>query len=117
MGNHGDVLVDDSVDKSRVDKPRTLVEFVDNPRDVGELMEQALVELRTRTLVGFQPVVEAERALVEFAEAERALVEFADADGNGESGYKAEVLLQVPEGRVQAGRQLPVPSRGQEHAE
>ena len=50
-------------------------------------------------------------------EAERALVEFANVDGNGESGYKAEVLLQVPEGWVQAGGQLPIPSRGQEHAE
>ena len=63
MGNHGDVLVDDSVDesrildksrtmvefvdKSRLDKSRTMVEFVDESRDVGKLVEQALVELRT----------------------------------------------------------------------
>ena len=100
MGNHGDVLVDDSVDKPRMDKSRTLVEFVGNPRNVGKLVEQALVEPRTRPLVGFQPVVEAERALVELA----------NVDRDGESGCKDEVLFQIPEGRVQAGRQLPVPS-------
>ena len=100
MGNHGDVLVDDSVDKPRMDKSRTLVEFVGNPRNVGKLMEQTLVDIRIRALVGFQPMVEAERALVEFA----------NVDRDGESGYEDKALFQIPEGRVQAGRQLPVPS-------
>ena len=77
------------VDKPRVDKSRTMVEFVDDPRHVGKLVEQALVELRTRTLVGLRPVVETKR------EAERAMVEFATtaSGGDGKSSYETEVLL------------------------
>ena len=57
------------VDWSRMDESRTMVEFVDDPRHVGKLVEQALVELRTRSLVelgtrslvGLRPVVETKR--------------------------------------------------------
>ena len=138
MGNHGDVLVDDSVDKSRVDKPRTLVEF--RPRTLVEFELRTLVEFRSRILVEFEPMVESgERTLVEFSTVDqRALVELADTSRggsmaaiawssstrrfaycqyHGEGDHEAEVLLQVPEGWVQARRQLPIPSRSEEHAE
>ena len=53
MGNHGDVLVDDSVDESRIMvRSRTLVEFVDKSRmdksrTLVEFVDESLVELRT----------------------------------------------------------------------
>ena len=88
-----------------MDESRTMVEFVDDPRHVGKLVEQALVELRTqalvelrtrslvelgtRSLVGLRPVVETKR------EAERAMGEFATtaSGGDGKSSYETEVLL------------------------